>query len=226
MGPCFGQLVIEGGPFGAVRSNRDGKVMGPVASSHRGGVSGVNVRPMYLSPSSASPYRIISPAGAMWYPAEVAVRPAASPLGTPYFQEIDIRKIQQTQKAQRELGVIRTTRQEEMVFPASRLFGPGQSALSQGGRALLAQVASYSGIGDYAGLRVSYQLDSRDSSQRALARSEAIVNYLGSKTGRSPGWFATQPPQRLDPESPLGRSGSLVTISLLRPVAYSPSVRD
>ena len=219
------QLVIEGGPFGVTLSNRDGKVSGPVSSSNRDAV--IDGRALSTSLRGRdlrgnSPYRVQNPpvphSRSYSEPATVPVRQLIHPIGTPYYREVDIRRIQQYYALQRSLGVIRTVKLEEMVFPASRLFGTGRTDLSAGGKSLLNQVLTYLRMSESNGMRVAYQFaSSYDSAERGRARSLAVMNYLSLKSGKSLGWFTMPPPQPLDSKSRLSKQGSLVSIALQRP---------
>ena len=224
--PCFGQVIIESGHFGVQHSNRDGRIVVPATSRYGQVITVPNpappVAPVIRSnstlrnpppvanlipstgtnqvrPRTALPYTATSTAPVTTESlrrAELAARETQRPRPTPQPRVIDVNRIQQINRMERELSVIKTNKVAWMEFDANLIFNRGNKTIKKSAIPLLQKVLAYRCIACGKSISVDYRYVSQgDCAEMALARSASLVEYLSKKSGLSIGCFSIQEPK-------------------------------
>jgi hypothetical protein len=121
------------------------------------------------------------------------------PRPQPSVRAVDIRRIQQFNQLERELGVIKTNQMLWLEFNASTMFDGKRDTIKPSGKILLDKVLKYMALSGSQGVWVSYEFaNGRESGQGAQIKTESLVEYLMGKSHLSPGCFNICEPKPLE----------------------------
>ncbi len=125
------------------------------------------------------------------------------PRPQPSVRAADIIGLQQFNKLERELGVIKTNKMIWLEFDADAVFDRNRGTIKASGKSLLDKVLTYMALSGSQGIWVNYEFAaSSESPETAQTKSENLVAYLKNKSGLSPGYFNIFEPTPLGAPAP------------------------